>query len=195
MEAFRISHLPIIKDGEYLGLISDKDIYDKGLEMCRLGEKLTSLFNPSVRVDQHLYEVARKIMELNLSSIPVLDLNGQYVGLITINDLSSKIVGLFMVREPGAVIVLEMSPTDYSLTQIAQIIESNDAKILSFYTSMPHESHLMHVSLKVNLSDVSSIIQTFVRYNYNIFAVYMDDSMLHDMYSERFDLFMKFLNI
>jgi len=53
----------------------------------------------------------------------------------------------------------------------------------------------MHVSLKLNITDASAVIQTFVRYDYNIAAVYMDDSLLHDMYAERFDLFMKYLNL
>lgn len=195
MENCRVSHLPLIQDNQYMGLISDKDIYDLELEMCQLHENLTSLPTPSVYVNQHIYEVTQKILELKLSLIPVLEMNNDFCGVISMNNLAPIIANLFMTKESGAIIVLEVSPIDYSLSQISQIIESNDVKILSLYTQNPEDSREMNVSLKVNVTDISSVIQTFVRYNYNIKAVYMDDSLLHDMYSDRYELFMKYLNI
>lgn len=195
METFRISHLPLVNNSEYLGLISDKDIYDLGLEMCKLEAQSGTLPHPFIRDNQHIYEVAQKMLEQSISTIPVLEQNDKYIGLITINDLAIKIAELFLVNEQGAVIVLEINNADYSLSQIAQIVESNNAKILSFYTRHIENTSQMHVSLKLNITDVSAIIQTFFRYNYNISAVYLDDSLINDMYAERFDLFMKYLNL
>lgn len=195
MENCRVSHLPLVHDNQYMGLISDKDVYDLELEMCQLNEKLTSLPTPSVNVNQHIYEVTQKILELKLTTIPVLEMNNNYYGVISMNDLAPIIASLFMTKDPGAVIVLEVNPIDYSLSQISQIVESNNVKILSLYTRNPEDSREMNVSLKVNVTDISSVIQTFVRYNYNIKAVYMDDSLLHDMYTDRYELFMKYLNI
>ena len=195
MESFRISHLPLVRGKEYLGLISDKDIYDFDLEVCYLGENLHALNKPFVRVNQHLYEVAQKIIELKLTALPVLEMNDDYCGVISVNDLSPKIIDMFLVKEQGAVIVLELSTTNYSLSQIAQIVESNNAKIMSMYTKNPENTTELDVSIKINESDVSAIIQTFVRYDYVIKAVYMDDSVLHEMYNERYDMFMKYLNI
>lgn len=195
MESFRISHLPLVRGKEYLGLISDKDIYDFELEVCYLGENIQVLNKPFVRVTQHLYEVAQKIIELKLTALPVLEMNDDYFGVISVNDLSLKIIDMFLVKEQGAVIVLELSTTNYSLSQIAQIVESNNAKILSLYTKNPENTNELDVSIKINESDVSAIIQTFVRYDYVIKAVYMDDSVLHEMYNDRYDMFMKYLNI
>lgn len=195
MESMRVSHLPLVRGKEYLGLIADKDIYDLELEMCELGEKMVSLSTPYVKANQHLYEIARIMLELKVSLLPVLELNGDYLGVITLNAMATAFIDMVSAKEPGAVIVLALSPTDYSLSQIAQIIESNDAKVLSLYAKNPENSKEMNVTLKVNVSDISSIIQTFVRYDYNIKAVYMDDSLLNDMYNERYDLFMKYLNI
>lgn len=195
MESFHISHLPLVRKGEYLGLISDKDIYDLELEMCSLGNNLNSMMRPFVRANQHMYEVAQKMIELKLSVLPVLEMNDDYCGIVSINDLAFKLVDLFSTKEQGAVMVLEIVPTDYSLSQIAQIVESNDAKILSLYCKNTENSKEMNVTLKVNVTDVSSIVQTFIRYDYNIKAVYMDDSLLNEMYNERYDLFMKYLNI
>lgn len=194
MEAVRVSHLPLLKGSEYVGLISDKDVYDRNLEMCELGTQNIPLARPYIKVNQHIYEVARLMLDLHLSLIPVVEMNNEYCGSITMHDLSLQLIDLVTVNDPGAVIVLALHPNDYSLSQIAQIVETNNAKVLSLYTKSPENSIEMDVTLKVNLTDISSIIQTFVRYDYNIKAVYMDDSILHDMYSERYELFMKYLN-
>ena len=195
MESLRVSHLPLVKDGEYLGLISDKDIYDLGTEMCKLGESSTPIMTPFVRVNQHIYEVIQKVEEFQISVLPVLDMDDEYFGSILVNELSKSFATLVAVNEPGAVIILELGPANYSLSQIAQIIESNDAKVLSLYTHVPKNSQALEVTLKVNVSDISSIIETFVRYDYVIKAVYMDDSLLNKMYTERYELFMKYMNL
>jgi acetoin utilization protein AcuB len=195
MESFRVSHIPLVRDKEYLGLISDKDIYDFDLNKCCLGEKHLQLIRPYILVNQHIFEVIQKIQELKLTALPVMELNHEYCGSILLNELSSKFLGLVSVLEPGAVIILELNQNDYSLTQISQIIESNGAKILSLYSKNRENSMIMDVTLKINMTDISSIIQTFVRYDYNIKAVYMDDSLLTDMYNERYEMFMKYMDI
>jgi len=195
MESFRVSHLPLVNGKEYLGLISDKNIYDLELELCALGEKSPALINPFVRTNQHIYEVVQKLMEFEITVLPVLEMNDEYIGSIVVSELSKSFVKLVAVNEPGAVIVLELNPVDYSLSQIAQIIESNDAKVLSLYTHVPENKNELDVTLKVNVRDISSIIQTFVRYDYTIKAVYMDDSLLTDMYNERYEMFMKYMDL
>lgn len=195
MESLRVSHLPLVDNYEFLGLVSDKNIEDLELEYKTLGEHVPAFSNLFVRSNQHIYEVVRKLNECQVSVLPVLEMNDQYQGAIMVSELSESFVKLVAVNEPGAVIVLELNPNDYSLTQIAQIIESNDAKVLSLYTHAPEYKKELDVTLKVNITDVSSIIQTFVRYDYNIKAVYMDDSLLNDLYTERFELFMKYMDL
>jgi acetoin utilization protein AcuB len=195
MESFRVSHIPIVRDNEYIGLISDKDIYDFDLQRSCLGEKQLQLIRPYILVNQHIFEAIQKMQELKLTVLPVIELNHEYYGSILLNELSSKFLGLVAVIEPGAIIILELSQNDYSLSQISQIVESNGAKILSLYTKNRENSIIMDVTIKINMTDISSIIQTFVRYDYTIKAVYMDDSLLNDMYNERYELFMKYMTI
>ena len=118
-----------------------------------------------------------------------------YMGAISQREADRKLADLVAVNEPGGIIVLELCKTDYSLSQIAQIVESNDAKILSFYISRPSESSKeLDVTLKLNKMDLSGVIQTFTRYDYNIKATYMDDSRINNLYDDRFDQFMRYLN-
>ena len=57
MDIFRISHLPIVNNLEFLGLISDKDIYDLNMAEEAIGNHKLSLFSPYVLLHQHIYEV------------------------------------------------------------------------------------------------------------------------------------------
>jgi len=97
--------------------------------------------------------------------------------------------------QPGGIIVLELIERDYSLSQIAQIVESNNVKILSMYITSPSESTKLEVTLKVNTGDLVSIIRTFERYNYEVKTWVSTDDSMDRFYSERFDLLMKYLNI
>ncbi len=195
MDIFRISHLPIVNNEDFLGLISDKDIYDLNMSEEPIGNHTLSLFSPYVTDKQHVYEVMELASRMMLTVVPVLDENNRYLGLITMTDLLHYFADMAAVKQPGGILVLEINTNDYSLTQIAQIVESNDAKILSMYISSHALSTKMEVTLKINRQDLTSIIQTFDRYNYIIRASFMNDDDMDSLYENRYDLFMKYLNM
>jgi acetoin utilization protein AcuB len=197
MEIFRVSHLPVVAGKEYFGVVSDKDIYDAE----NFEEKIESyvranLLQPHVHVNQHIFEVVGVALGCSVSIVPVLELDHSYFGSITRNDLALKLTELFSATEPGGIIVLELTEVNYSLSQISQIIEGNDARILSLYIHKPsHLSKELDVTIKVNKVDLSAIIQTFTRYDYYIKATYMDQSQINNLYDDRYDQFMKYINI
>ncbi len=195
MDIFRILHLPIVNNTEFLGLISDRDIYDLNMADEPIGNHTLSLIRPFVTYNQHIYEVIELAARLELTSIPVLDEKNNYLGVINQNDLLKYIGDLVAVKQPGAIIVLELNTNDYSLSQIAQIVEGNDAKILSVYVSSQENSTKIDVTIKINKTDMSSIIQTFNRYNYNIKASYLETDQLTNMLDDRFELFMRYLSV
>jgi CBS domain-containing protein len=195
MDIFRISHLPIVNNEDFLGLISDKDIYDYNMAEEPIGNHTLSLFSPYVTEDQHVYEVIELASRLSLSIIPVLSNNSHFKGVITQNDLIHYFADFSALKEPGAIIILEMSIHDYSLSQISQIVESNDAKILSLYISSHSSSTRLELTLKINRSDLTSIIQTFTRYNYTVQSTFMDHDDMDSLYENRYDMFMKYLSI
>lgn len=194
MEVFRISHLPIVNNREFLGLISDQDIYNLNMADEPIGNHQLSLIRPYVYEQQHIYEVIEVASRLQLSVIPVLDNENNYKGLITLQELVEHFADLSALRHPGGIIVLELNENDYSLTEISQIVESNDAKILSLYVSSNADSTRLYLTLKINRNDLTSIIRTFERYEYTITASYLKSDEAEKMYKERFDLFMRYLN-
>lgn len=195
MEIFRISHLALVDNHEYLGLIADKTIYDLNLNEALMQDCRESMLQPYVKYNQHIYEVVSLVSQLKLSVVPVLDEESHYVGVITVNDLAQRFADLVAVKEPGGVIVLELNQVDYSLAEIARIVEGNDAKILSLYVSRAEGSNEITVTFKVNQMDLSGIIETLVRFNYTIKSVFMDNSILNRLYEDRFEMLMKYMNI
>lgn len=195
MEVFRVSHLPIVNNLEFLGLISDADIYDLNMTDEPIGNHHLSLFSPYVNVNQHVFEVIALASKLKLTVIPVLDDKKQYLGLITQTDLLNYFGDLLAVKNLGGIIVLELNQNDYSLSQIAQIVESNDAKILGLYLSSSSDSTKLDITLKINRTDLSAVMQTFIRYNYTIKASYLDDNSMDSFFSDRYDQFMRYLSI
>jgi Mg/Co/Ni transporter MgtE (contains CBS domain) len=195
MEIFRVSHLPIVNNQDFLGLISDADIYDMNQPEEPIGNHALTLFKPYVDGEQHIFEVIGLASRLKLSVVPVLDSNNHFMGVITTSDLIRHLAGISSMDQPGGIIVLELIERDYSLSQIAQIVESNNVKVLSMYITSPPESTKLEVTLKVNTSDLISVIRTFERYNYEVKTWVSNNDSMDRFYSERFDHLMKYLNI
>ena len=86
MLEFRIRHLPIVNEQQFLGLVSDADLVEEGDYQASIGSLALSLVNPYVREDQHIYDVIRLFYEQQLTIVPVLDAKKNYLGLITINS-------------------------------------------------------------------------------------------------------------
>ena len=196
MDVFRVSHLPILVGQEYLGVISDKEIFDARDFDAPLETFVSDqLLKPHVHPHQHIFEVAAVASGCGVSIVPVLSEDHTYLGSISRYDLSNQLTTLFSPNEPGGIIELQMCENNYSLAQITQIIEGNDARILSLYTWKPAGSTTeLNVTIKVNQVDLSGIIQTLTRYNYDIKATFMDQTPLKSLIDDRFDQFMRFIN-
>ncbi len=195
MEIFRISHLPIVNNQDFLGLISDSDIYDMNQPEEPIGNHSLTLLKPYVKTEQHLFEVIGLASRLKLTVVPVLDEKLHYKGVITTTDLVRYLAGISSMEQPGGILVLELIERDYSLSQIAQIVEGNNVKVLSMYITSPPDSTRLEVTIKLNTNDLTSVIRTFERYNYEVKTWVTSDDEMDRFYSERFDLLMKYLNM
>lgn len=194
MEEFKVSHLPVLKNGNFVGVVSESDVLDK----LDVDETLDKLFQhlprPYVLDTDHIYQVLSKISELKLSVIPILDKNEEYLGCTSVYHLITLIAHTGSIKENGGILVLEMASSDYSMAQIAQIVESNDARILSSYIMSSPDSTNIEVTLKINKIELDRIIRTFERYDYIIKASFQKSSYDDDM-KFRYDALMNFLNM
>jgi acetoin utilization protein AcuB len=194
MEEFKVSHLPVLKNGNFVGVLSESDVLDRLNDDEKLDVLFDHLPRPFVWETDHIYEVISKVGEFKLTVVPILDKNEQYLGCTSIHQLIYLISNTGGIKEQGGIIVLEMNKIDYSLAQIAQIVESNNAKILSSYILSLPDSTKIEVTLKINELDLERILRTFERYEYTIKASYQK-TMFEDDLRNRFDALMNFLNM
>jgi len=194
MDELRVSHLPIVNQEEFLGVISDTDILTYNNFTEPVGSHPLSLSNAYIIDNQHIFDVIRIIDAMKLTLLPVLDEKKHYLGSITLTTLCHNISDLMALNNPGGIIILELNDKDYLLTEIAQIVESNDAKVLGMYITTFPDSTRIEVTLKINRIDVGPVLQTFIRYNYTIKASFSEDSYSESL-KERYNSLMNYLNI
>jgi predicted transcriptional regulator len=193
MDEFKVSHLPVVDGQEFLGLISEDNILDGEKDDTVIASK--DVFNRSyVLESQHIYSVIRKLTATDLSVIAVLDANDRYLGCITLSELVTKFEKLAVINQPGGIIVLNLNKNDYSLAQVAHVVESNNAKILSSYVFERQETSKLELTLKVNREEVGSIIQSLERYGYEVIAYFQESAHLEDL-KGRYDELMRYINI
>jgi hypothetical protein len=132
-------------------------------------------------------------VERGLSVVPVLDMNGIYVGAIDEHMALRRLAEVTNVREPGSVVVLELNQHDYSLQEIARIVEGNGARVLSVYCHTLPDSARLEVTLKINREDISDILQTFERFEYEVKTTFQG-SRFHEDLRGRYDELMRFIN-
>jgi acetoin utilization protein AcuB len=191
---FKLSHLPILEDQQYLGLIAEDELIEVRDGDQLLGGLSLTILNSFVYPDSHVYDVIRLFNQLNLSVVPVLDYKKNFLGIISSHSLVAYTADLFAVKDPGGIIVLEISNRNNSLSHMAQIVEADNAQILSSYVQSFPDSTKLEITLKINKTELSGIIASFERYDYQVKAVF--NSTATDQGTEdRFNSFMNYLNV
>jgi signal-transduction protein with cAMP-binding, CBS, and nucleotidyltransferase domain len=193
MSINHIKHLPIVNDKMLLGVISDEDILSNDLQEP-IGSYNLSLSKAFVYENEHLFEIMSRMAASNLTTIPVIDFEENYLGLITQENLLQFYASSFSFTEPGSILVLETSKRQYSLAEISRIVESENGTILSsFLTSEPDSTSIL-ITLKINRQDINHIIKTFQRYDYLIKGSFTEKEYV-DGLKERYDSLISYLNV
>ena len=194
MEEFKVTHLPVLHHKKLSGLVAEAELLDVQNPKSKIQDNRFNFIKPQIHQSQHAFDALRLMSGLHLTLIPVLDEKEHYLGNITQKSVLDRLAGLSAVMEQGGIIELELNKNDYSLTQIASIVEGNDAKILSSYVTSLSDSTIILVTLKINRDDLTRILQTFFRYNYEVKASYHQAGYEDDL-KTRFNEFIKYLNI
>lgn len=193
MSEFNVRHLPIVNNTELLGVVSQEDILNHDAKEP-VGSYNLSLIRAYVNDQDHIYDIIKLLIENQLTIVPVVDAENNYVGMVTEKDLLQFFARAASFTEPGSILVLEVNRRDYSMAEMARIVEGENAAILSSFVTSNLESVNVDVTLKINKQDLQSIISTFERFSYKVKATFHEDSYLEDL-QERYDSFMSYLNV
>lgn len=186
------SHIPIQKDGVYLGCISETDAH------CFESLKFVGDFSHTiegffVRPTTNWLDVLEAFAQNDSNIMPILDNNNKYLGYYELNDIIHLFNETPFFSEPGGILIVEKGIHDYSFSEISQIVESNDAKLLGAFISKM-ESDLVRITIKIGNASINDVIHTFRRYSYNIISGHEEDSYIESL-KERSQYLDKYLNM
>ncbi len=195
MDLFRVSHLPVLEGETYVGLLSDEIMYTHGsihdsIGMLDIPREMTFVYE-----DVHMYDVIGVASSRLLSVVPVLNRKEVYQGSILLTDILHNIDKLLCIDDPGGIIVLEVNKIDYSLAEVAQIVEYNEAKVLSCYITCMPDSNKVEITLKVNTARIESILDTFIRYRYVIKNTFVSGEDMNEEMRDRYGQLLKFMEM
>jgi len=193
MNEFYIRHLPVVDGRELRAVVSEDDILNADA-MEQVGNYPLHTQPPAVFPDDHVYDVMRLLVEYKLTVVPVIDREGHYLGMVTNEDLLRFFAESSTFRDPGSIVILEMGRHDYSLAEIARIVESEGAVILSSFVSTFQDTNRTEVTLKVNSQSIAATLATFERFGYNVKASF-NEKQLQDSLRERYDSLMNYLDV
>lgn len=186
------SHLPIENNKVYLGCISETDVH------CFEGKKTISdcsyaLEGFFVRSDTNWLDVLESFAQHSCNIMPVLDAQNTYIGYYELNDVIGRFNETPFFSEPGGTLIIEKAIQDYSFSEISQIVESNDARLLGAFISKM-ENDVVQITLKIGNASLNEVIQTFRRYSYHVISGHEEDTYIESL-KERSDYLDKYLKI
>ncbi|PHI21349.1 CBS domain-containing protein [Lewinellaceae bacterium SD302] len=194
MGDYHVRHLPVLINEEFRGLIDEDTLLDSDPSASIGSLMLPSAPRIFVQPQDHIYDAVRVFAQHQISLLPVMDDEELFAGVVTLENLIAAMAELGSFNDPGSIIVLEMGRHDYSLAEIARIVESEGAIILSSSLRSYQDSNRIEVTLKLNGRQIAAIMATFERFDYQVKASF-NEAELQSALRERYDSLMNYLNV
>jgi predicted transcriptional regulator len=177
MEDYKLKHLPVVNEGKYVFLISEKDIFS--MENPDDFIENRSIYAPCVSENTCVLEVLQVVNHNRLTVLPVVNSKSEYLGAITMDKLLEKLGELCNAEYKSALIASELNPQDYSLSQMIHLVEQNNAKVLNVFSFIEAKTNKQIVLLKIDLEDASHVLRSLERFNYPV-KYYSQKQILSD---------------
>jgi len=193
MSDYHLGHLPVLSEEKLVGLVNEDQLLNVEDDSLALDKSNLHFSQLSVKANVHFMEAVRVVNENALSVVPVVDA-GTWIGAITSADLLKWMGKVNGSDEPGGLLVLELEKKEFSFTQIAKIVETNDAHITHLNTFYDTNLGVLYVTLKVNKLEISDIVATFQRYEYHV-KYYFGEELYENEIKSNYDHLMNYLSI
>lgn len=193
MSEFHVSQLPVVSNDKYLGLVFEDDLINVD-ENAALKTLDTHFSKVAVNANTHFIESVQTVNDYNLSIVPVVDKESEFIGVIPADTLLRELGKITGASEPGGVIVLEMEQRNFAFSELSKLVETNDAQITQLNTYWDNNSSSFLVTLKINKFEISDIVATFQRYDYQVKYYFGEELYVNELKSN-YDHLMNYLNI
>jgi CBS domain-containing protein len=194
MNENNVTHLPVADGNKFIGLISENDLLLAENENALLNEMEQSYSSVCVKDDEHFLKAVQLAAESGISVVPVVSEDNELLGAVTYNDLLKFSSEFMSLSEPGGLIVLEIETNQYSFNDISKLVNSNDAQITQLNTSNDPETGIMQVTIRINKPEVSDIVASFQRHEYNVKYFFGEELYTNELKSN-YDNLMNYLKI
>lgn len=173
---FKISHLPVVSEEKYLGLISEEDLLDAEDPKATIEVLQDNFITASIFEKEHFLNAVNFCIKIDTNVVPIINAETELTGVITVSELLKTLGNFSGANEIGGIIVLEMERSEFTISEISRIIESNDATILHLNTTVNPANGLLTVTLHLNKKEITTIIATFERYEYTVAYSYGNEN-------------------
>jgi acetoin utilization protein AcuB len=195
MEELRCNQIPVVDKSRFLGLITEEIILEQNDIEMKVGEFELIGKSCVVGENSHLFEILKRASEDKVEVVAVQNEEGEYLGVITVQETITFFAQSAAVQVPGAIVVISLDQFDYSLAEISRLVEENQAKILSSTVNEdPLDPGKLKLTLKINKQDINPIIATLERFGYKIIARFQENKP-HENERERLEMLMRYLDI
>jgi CBS domain-containing protein len=194
MADFHVTHLPVVVEDKYAGLVSEDDLLNVENDDILLSQLQAGFSRIAAHADGFFYEAVQLVNENGLTVIPVIAGEQEYTGSIIATDLLKQLGRVAGVNEPGGIIILEMEKVSFSFSEISKLVETNDAQIIQLNTFADAASGNFYVTLRINKAEISDTVATFQRYEYNV-KYYFGEELYENELRSNYDHLMNYLNI
>ncbi|ADR21767.1 hypothetical protein MATR_06000 [Marivirga tractuosa] len=194
MEELRLHALPVIQDKKFLGFLTEDMIIDHNNVDAKAADFMLKGDDCFVFDYQHAYQAVKKATDFDFECVVVLNSENEYLGVVVLSDALSIFSQSASIQSEGGVIVLSMNQSDYSLSEISRLIESNEAQIMGSSLNIDkNEPTKFRLTLKINKVDLTHIIATLERFGYKVIAKYQEVKSVSNE-KERLDMLMRYLD-
>ena len=180
---YKLSHLPVVADDKYLGLISENDLLDAEDAKLPVQILAANFIMASVKENEHFLNALNfsNLHESNL--VPVVSDENEYTGVITSPVLLKALGDFSGATEIGGIIVMEMERSQFAISEISRIVESNDATVLHLNTTVQQDTGMLTVTLHLNKKEIAAIVSSFERYEYDVIYYFGDEKFENEVHS------------
>lgn len=193
MSIYHLEHLPVVKDHILLGVLSEDAATTSHPDHKIRDIKIDSSYI-YVDSEDHIFEILSKLAENKLTIMPVVDKNNNFLGIVSQKDLINFLSNTFSFKEPGSIIVIETTRKGYSMSEVARVIELENAAIIASFITSSIDSEETLLTIKINQMEISDVLAALERYDYKIRASYTEDAHIDDL-RDNYDQLMHYLNV
>lgn len=180
---FRVTHLPVVAEDKYLGLLSEEDLLDAKDEKQTVESLQEYFIAASVKDNVHFLNAVTVSTQSDSNIVPVVNEEGELTGVIATVELLKTLGNFAGANEIGGIIVLEMERIQFAISEISRIVESNDCTILHLNSFSDPITGMLTVTLHVNKREIAALVATFERYDYDVIYYFGNENFENEIHS------------